>query len=301
MRDLPLALTAALIGKISGVPVLLDMAENYPDMLRDIWSSDQFSYGNLVVRNPYLAELIEAVALKAVNHTFVVVEESKERLIGRGASPARISVIGNVPVVASADGATGLSAEEPDSGHLRLVYVGGLEPLRGLDLLLMSLPDVVARIPEFTFSIIGDGKWRSSLQHLVQNLGLDKAVTFTGRLSHELALRHVQAADVGIIPHRVTPFTNTTIPNKLFDYMLFGKPVVSSNMMPVQRVIQSVGCGYCYNNSRDLLISLLELRKVAVRRTLGENGRRAVVSTYNWKRESMGLIETVQRLLTRVA
>jgi glycosyltransferase involved in cell wall biosynthesis len=301
VRDLPLALPGAFVGRLYGIPVLFDMAENYPDMLRDIWASDSFRLSNAFVRNPRLAEIIEMIALRTVSHTIVVVDESKQRLVNLGAKESDVSVIGNLPVLW--DGAisetTRRTSEKEQTPSLKLVYVGGLEPLRGLDVLLKEFPEIVKRNPAITFTIVGDGRWRQSLQDLVEGLSLDKHVTFTGRLSHDQALIKVRESDVGIIPHRVTPFTNTTIPNKLFDYMMLGKPVLASNITPIRRIIEAAQCGHCYNDSRDLIEALGSLLDPATRRRLGENGRRAVLSQYNWKRESEHLLEIINTLLQK--
>jgi hypothetical protein len=82
IRDLPLALTALLIGRWMGIPVALDMAENYPAMIEDLWSK-KFRLINYFVRNPALVRLVEKICVRHVDHIFVVVE-SRRRLIGLG-------------------------------------------------------------------------------------------------------------------------------------------------------------------------------------------------------------------------
>src|SRR3990172_5189513 len=53
VRDLPLTLAAILIGRIYGIPVVFDMAEDYPAMVRDIWRFSGFKAANLLARNPF--------------------------------------------------------------------------------------------------------------------------------------------------------------------------------------------------------------------------------------------------------
>ena len=73
VRDLPLALTAVAVGRLAGIPVVLDMAENYPAMIRDLWGRAGFSIVDFWVRNPKLVSLVERVSLKLCDHIVVVV------------------------------------------------------------------------------------------------------------------------------------------------------------------------------------------------------------------------------------
>src|SRR5919106_6325602 len=52
VRDLPLALAGVAVGRRHAIPVLLDMAENYPAMLRDANRFERFRIQNVLVRNP---------------------------------------------------------------------------------------------------------------------------------------------------------------------------------------------------------------------------------------------------------
>src|SRR5688572_16057178 len=79
VRDLPLALAAVAVGRRYGVPVILDMAENYPAMLRDVNRFERFRPQNVLVRNPWLASMVERLALRLVDHVFVVIEEARDR------------------------------------------------------------------------------------------------------------------------------------------------------------------------------------------------------------------------------
>ena len=74
-------------------------------------------------------------------------------------------------------------------------------------------------------------------------LGLANAVKFTGRLPFAEVGRHLQAATVGWIPLEATPKYEKNIPTKLFEYMAYGLPVVSSDLTPVQPYLADGECG----------------------------------------------------------
>src|SRR5690606_4428317 len=95
VRDLPLCPTAIGVGRRLGVPVVLDMAENYPAMMRDIWTAGRHKPWDVAVRNPRLVSLIEQWCLPRLDRILVVVEESGDRLESLGVPSDRIVVVSN--------------------------------------------------------------------------------------------------------------------------------------------------------------------------------------------------------------
>jgi glycosyltransferase involved in cell wall biosynthesis len=80
-----------------------------------------------------------------------------------------------------------------------LIFVGGLIPCKACDLALRAaaplLRDDLAR-----FTILGDGPERNRLEQLTKPLGIEKAVSFCGWLSHAEVLRRLRSADVLVFP-----------------------------------------------------------------------------------------------------
>ena len=131
VRDLPLTPTAVWAGRSLGVPVILDMAENYPAMIRDIWMGGRQGPVDFLVRNPRFVSAVEKWSVKAVDHVIVVVEESGERLVEMGVDPDRITVVCNTPWPSRIPDEEALNP--PGQVELlRLVYLGLLEKSRHL-------------------------------------------------------------------------------------------------------------------------------------------------------------------------
>ncbi len=298
VRDLPLALAAVAVGRRHGLPVILDMAENYPAMLRDVTRFERFKLQNVLVRNAALAGVVERIATRLVDHIVVVIEEARDRLVRAGVSADRISIVRNTPKVELTRFPAEWDAPANDATKLTLAFVGGREPMRGLDAALEMLAAAVRRVPELRFTIIGDGRWKGDLEAQARALGLGGHVNFTGRREYQRALFDVQRADIGLIPHRVTDHTNSTVPNKLFEYMLLGKPVLATDMIPVRRVLEEVDCGLVYRSHKEGMEALERLRDETLRRRLGENGRRAVLERYHWDHDGVTLVRAVERLMT---
>jgi glycosyltransferase involved in cell wall biosynthesis len=82
---------------------------------------------------------------------------------------------------------------------LDLIFVGGLIPCKACDLALRAAAPLL-RSDLARFSILGDGPERNRLEQLARSLGIEKAVSFCGWVSHSEALRRLRSADVLVFP-----------------------------------------------------------------------------------------------------
>ncbi len=286
VRDLPLAWTALGIGRLLGLPVVLDMAENYPAMIQDLWDRKGFSILNVLVRNPSVIRVIERTSVRWCDHILAVVEESRDRLIALGVNPARVSLVINTPTTARwtespRGGGVGVS-RGPQS--LILVYLGLLEWARGIETAIRAIQRVHERLPGVKLVIVGSGRHEGDFRQLADQLKLQDAVQFLGWLDYSKAIEVIRESDVGLVPHHATESWNTTIPNKLFDYMSMGKPVIVSNAKPTERIVREERCGVVFKekDSEDLARAIFMLGDQAIRREMGQHGKDAVTEKYNW-------------------
>jgi len=295
-RDVPLAPTAIWVGARLGIPVVLDVAENYPAMIQDIWTSGSHKWTDWLVRNPQVVSQVERWVTHRVDHVLVVVEESRDRLISLGVHPDRITIVSNTPPLARV---REYDASRRVDGTLRLVYLGLLERPRGVGLLLEAVASALARGLSVQLSIVGDGRDASEFENQARALGLDdRAVRFHGFLPHREALRIVQQADVGVVPHWAGESWNTTVPNKLFDYMAAGLPVIVSDTKPCARIVREVRSGESFRDRdvEDLVRAISRLHDAAGRAAYGRAGRQAVLTRYNWESDAKRLVTCLERV-----
>ena len=300
VRDLPLAPTAVGAGRILGAPVILDMAENYPAMIRDIWIGGRQGRLDFLLRNPSFVAAVEKWSIHAVDHTVVVVEESGERLVGLGVDPERVSVVCNTPWPDRIPPVEELNPP-PDDGALRLVYLGLLETPRGLDAVLEGMANLRSGGLALHLDIIGGGRDEAHFQSEAERLGLSEEVAFHGVLPYEEALAVFRRSHVGLVPHFAVESWNTTIPNKLFDYMSHRLPVITSDAKPAARIVREEGSGVVFvsDDATDFARAVRELVDADRRGELGENGRAAVERRYNWAFDEEQLLETVDLVHAR--
>ncbi|QFS86924.1 MULTISPECIES: glycosyltransferase family 4 protein [unclassified Marinobacter] len=297
VRDLPLVRSALILKRILGTKVVLDMAEVYPEMYA---SSAKFSDKSVVqrlVKSPEVAERYESSVLPKLDHTLVMIEESRDRLLKKDIPEQQISIVSNTPPIDKFSG----SVHQHSGTSLHLVYVGFLTELRGLDLLIHAVAQYVKRgntADSIRVDIVGKGASKPKLERLVTELGVAKSVTIHGWLSHESVNELMAAANVGSLTYRVCGHWNHTIPNKIFDYMLAGLPVLTTEVIPIRRIVEQSNCGLvCKDqNTADIAEKLEQLRDPHLRQLLGRNGHNAVIETYNWENDKARLAQAISSL-----
>jgi glycosyltransferase involved in cell wall biosynthesis len=149
-------------------------------------------------------------------------------------------------------------------------------------------------------TVIGDGRDEAEFHRQAERLRLaPPTLILTGRLPNAAALETVAEADVGVVPHLANDSWNTTVPNKLFDYMAAGLAVVSSDAAPCRRIVTETGSGKVYRSGDavDLARAIGELMPEGVRAACGRSGRAAVLERYNWEADCARLACALERVM----
>jgi len=301
VRDLPMAIAGIWAAKRHRIPIIFDMAENYVDMIWANWKARKFQGLNYFVRNPYLAKLVERYVLRESDYILVVVEEARDLVITRGGISDRISIVGNTPLLESFKRTeVKMSSDlQKIKDHFSIIYTGGLQKGRGIQTILDAIPLLVNKIPNFLFVVVGDGYAVYELKKMAMRNNSEKHVFWVGWVDHRTVYDYCRMSKVGIIPHLVTGHTNTTIPNKIFDYMGLGLPVIASNAAPMKRILEEEGCGLIFRSgdSNDFACKLLELYQLGY--DLGHKGKVAVRERYNWGLDEARLLNVINKFSSR--
>jgi glycosyltransferase involved in cell wall biosynthesis len=299
VRDFHLVVAAARLAHRRGVPVLFDMAENYPALLAAWRTQDPplRAAANGVLRNVRLARRLERAAVRAADRVLVVVPEHVERVLGLGARPP-VTVVDNTPVVDRLVAGAG-EARPADADPVEVVYTGEIHSCRGLDTVIDAARELATDSgrPRIRITCVGTGTQLEQLRQAGAAAGVADTVRFVG---WQPDLRPwLAGADVGLIPPHVTAHWDVTMPNKLYDLMAWGRPVVVSDARPMRRVVESANCGVVFRSgdAAGLAAALRSLRDPQTRRTLGESGRAAVAETYTWQRDGAVLLRVAAELL----
>jgi len=283
VRDLPLVLPAWIVGRMFNIPIIYDMAENYPAMWQIFRSK---------LKIPLLAKIIESIALRISDHVIVVVEESRERLLRKGIKSQDVSIVSNTPELdLFEENIDKYKKEIFQNNKINLLYIGYLTKLRGLDTVIKALPMIIKKEERIKLNIIGDGADLPVLKGLAKEIGVQEYVDFKGWIDFKYIPYIISKSDIGVVPHHSNEHTNTTIPNKIFDFMACGKPVIVSDARPLKRIVEETGCGVTFQaeNSDDFSSKLIHLIKENERDQMGLRGKKAVIQIYNWDRDADNL------------
>lgn len=281
VHDLPLVMAAVAIAKTKKVPVVFDLHEDYPSMIADEVTS---TAGRIVFKELRALHRLERVSLAAADHCLVVVEEQRQRLIGLGVAPERVTVVPNVLDLADLPPAPEYA--RPPDDEVVFLYTGIFGPTRGLAQLL----DAMAKNPKepaMRVVLVGDGEERAALERQAKALGLEDRVTFAGWQPHDRLGEYMASANVGLVPHVKTPHVETTMPNKIYEFLAYGLPLVTSDAAPLARLVDEAECGVAVDveDPERFAAALFDMASnVERRRGYGAAGRRFVVNRHNWSK-----------------
>ena len=176
-----------------------------------------------------------------------------------------------------------------------LIYTGGLTKIRGIEEIVRALeflPDNV--------QLILLGKFvPSDFEQRIKSLNGFKKVKYFGQVLFEKVFNYLSQADIGIISYLPVPNNIDSNPNKLFEYMAAGLPVIASNFPLWKEIVEGNKSGICVDplNPKEIAKAveyLIEHPDEA--KKMGENGRKAVLEKYNWGNESKKLLKIYEEL-----
>lgn len=142
---------------------------------------------------------------------------------------------------------SGARNSEPGA-KLELIFIGGLVPCKACDLAFRAAAPLL-RSNLASFTVIGDGPERNRLEQLTRELGIEKAVSFCGFLSHAETMQRLRVADVLVFPS-VREFGGAVV----FEALAAGVvPVVADFGGPGDIVHPEVGYKVSLTNESDVV------------------------------------------------
>ena len=218
------AFLARIAGAIFRVPYVYDMHSSLPLQITD-W---KFSRNRRVVN---LFRWVERVSVRGAC-AVVAISPAVERAAKQVAANVRSVVIVNhfeMGEAGAADQATMIRERYGIPRENRVVlYAGSFVELQALDLLIDAVPYVLRRVPNVTFLLVGGSEPEIvKLREQAERLGVaDHVVLEISRPQQEVPA-YLAAADVVVSPR----IQGINPPGKLFSYLASGRPVVATNTL----------------------------------------------------------------------
>lgn len=286
-HELDSLLISVLIKILYRKKVIYDVHEHWPSALAHMAGSLkhlsflQRKSASRIIQT--LVARIERTLAKQADAIIVVSESVGERFREIGVATA---VIPNVPIRKF----NNKSASEKIPHNL--VYMGGnLGYVHGIDLCGDLLSSLSARYPDVSLTFVGKLDDRA--------LGLPffkehaDRIAVTGLLPIDRMYRTIARGQIGLLLFRNTHHNMYIgLPNKLFDYMQCGIPVVASAFPEIRKVIETAGCGICVDPENVEAVATAVrylLDNPAEAKRMGKNGKALVDARYNWDMIEQGL------------
>lgn len=145
-------------------------------------------------------------------------------------------------------------------GKFVLVYEGGMDPQDGLDILVPAAKELIKKIPNAQFWLIGDGKAVTKMKEEIKKEGLGKHFMFTGWIPYESVKQYISDSDAGLVimPDILSARIRVTL--KVFEYWACRKPVIAAKLDALEEVVgRDTGIFYAAGNAGSLMQSILSM------------------------------------------
>jgi glycosyltransferase involved in cell wall biosynthesis len=282
----PELLPVAMKLKRNGKTLIYDSHEDYPDFMFD----KEWIPRYLRFLISFAIKLYETRVVKRMDAVIGVTPRLVERL---KAINSNTHMITNYPSL------------EPYESYVRskneraICFTGSIDPLWNHENIIKALE----QLPEdIKLVLCGKKSTESYFEKLKTLKGFEK-VEYRGLVPHDEALQIIHNSSIGLaIPNyaRDTHGNVGTLGNtKFFEYMMAGIPIVCTDFILWQEIVEKWNCGICVNpNDVTAIATAIEflLENPDEAQKMGANGRRAVEEMYNWGEQEKVLLNMYRSL-----
>ncbi len=265
--------------KRKGKIVIYDAHEDLP---RQIMGKEYLRFKSLVSS---IVESYENHVARRVDLVITATPFIAERF--RKINPNTID-INNFPLLSEIDVLKGSTERD----HKRICFIGNISKIRGICELVDALKgtdiqlDLAGKIPAELLTTLQQSEgWKNV--HALGYINREESLALKGEVS------------AGVVTFLPLPNHVNAQPNKIFEYMASGLPVIGSNFPLWKQIIEENACGICVdpNDPNDIHRGILSiLGDPDHAREMGENGKKMVLEKYNWNAEAAKLVQAYKQL-----
>jgi glycosyltransferase involved in cell wall biosynthesis len=174
-----------------------------------------------------------------------------------------------------------------------ICYLGTLSRIRGITELVEA-----AKLANVTLLLAG----RFESDEYKNKILNEKGVKYFGYVNREQTRQIMSQCFVGMVTLLDVPNHKNSSPNKLFEYMAAGLPVVASDFSYWRVIVEGYSAGICVNPTDIYSISeaiqyLKVNKEISIK--MGQNGRKAFLENYNWQVDEKKLVKLYHSLCAK--
>ena len=231
---------------------------------------------------------LERYVLRNADLCICVCSWLMREIIKRGADPVKVALVPNGvsleafnPAIDGSEVVHNYGLE----GRKIVIFVGSFTNQHNISLLIRSMRLIVETRRDVSLILVGDGPTRDNMQKLARESGVTEDVLFAGRVTHKSIPNLLAASHVAVVPLTRSTTVGEMIPLKVLEYWAMQKPVVTTRAgvggIPEARDGENVL--FVEEDDRSMADGILRvLDDDRLAKKLGENGRKAVETKYNW-------------------
>ena len=178
----------------------------------------------------------------------------------------------------------------------RVIFSGAMYHHRGIDILLDCASEVIDKINDVEFLLLGDGPEMMKLQEFVSKNNLSKNIIFKGWVQREEIPQFLAKSSIGIGPLRSTDVTKGALPIKVLEYMASSLPILAMKGTLPEDILKDEINGYVIENSKELAQKIIHvLKNDDLGNQMGKNSNE-MVQKFDWKNVVESIIDEYQSI-----
>ena len=256
--------------------------------VRDLWPEALIQEG---VDNPVVVwalRLLEKMSYGKAEHVISLSPGMEEGVLKVGISKSKSTMIHNMAkpdkFYPRSPSPEIMAKFDIDIHKFNIIHFGSMGASNGLGYIVNAAKVVQERgADDLNFIFLGDGSTQPMLKDMVKGYGL-RNVQFLGDHGMEVVSEIVNCCDASIVSFNNVPILATNSPNKLFDSLSAGKPVIVNSSGWTKDLVEKDNCGFFVDpdNPNDLVDKLLEVKdNKELLKQWGENSRRLSLEVYD--------------------
>jgi glycosyltransferase involved in cell wall biosynthesis len=286
VHDLYMSKAARIATKKSTTKIVLDLHENYPYAVDNYQWMHKPLYKYIIRPGDWKKK--EKKYLSYANKLVVLSEEFRDYLIDKYdfLQRSQFVVYPNVPDTLTLTSFKIKKEILDKSDKYILFYFGAVSKRRGIDLLLKSIPRLSIEIPNILLLLIGpvDKAEQNWFNKELKKSQLERFIIYYPWKDISLLPSYINASDICLSPLQKNPQHDSGIANKVYQYMLFEKPIIVSNCLPQETLVKKHKCGLCFkwNSVDDFIKQVLFLyNNEESSINMGKSGKHAILNYLN--------------------
>jgi glycosyltransferase involved in cell wall biosynthesis len=207
----------------------------------------------------------------------------------------------NKDVLASKPGMTGVHDSGADRFEDRLVgYIGSLKLMKGIETILLAMKQLVPK--GYKLLLIGGRSPEEieAIERRMSELHLENSVEIAGWMPFFEIDTHLDRLSVGVIPLQDTFYNRyLTAPNKLFDYLSRGIPIVASNLPSIDDFLSNGREGILFESgdAEDLARSIDHIFSTPGNYSQYRKNAFSTAEEYLWSHRAKKMLDQIESFL----